>query len=260
LVALGYGFFERSRVTAEEITISTSKLPPAIGKVTIAQISDLHLGLMLGDAFLDRLIAKLRAAQPDFIVATGDVLDGQGDDLDEMAARLRTALAGNRAYAIIGNHEYFAGLDRSVHFLQSAGFTVLRGNYAVTEGVVFAGVDDPSMGSLAKDLPPEAKRALAAVQKNAFVILLKHQPLVDRTIPFDLQLSGHVHGGQIFPFALVTRLIYGVRTGLTQLADGQWLYVSRGAGTWGPPVRLLAPPEITLIRVVSARQAPQPEQ
>lgn len=249
---MGYGFFERNQVAVEQITISTPKLPPGIGKVTIAQISDLHLGLMLGDAFLDRVIVKLREAQPDFIVATGDVLDGQGDNLDEMAARLRAAMAGKGAYAIIGNHEYFAGVDYSLGFLRAAGFRVLRGEYAATGGVVIAGVDDPSVGSLARDLSPDAKQALAAGQKNAFIILLKHQPVVDGTIPFDLQLSGHVHGGQIFPFGFMTRFIYGVATGLTQLPDGRWLYVSRGAGTWGPPIRLLSPPEITLIKIVSA--------
>jgi predicted MPP superfamily phosphohydrolase len=87
-----------------------------------------------------------------------------------------------------------------------------------------------------------------------FIVLLKHQPVIDRGIPFDLQLSGHIHGGQFFPFGLLTRLTYGVSTGLTQLTDGRWLYVSRGAGTWGPPIRLFAAPEITLITIESENE------
>ncbi len=97
----------------------------------------------------------------------------------------------------------------------------------------------------------DTKKALASVTKGDFIVLLKHQPVVDRETPFDLQLSGHIHGGQIFPFGIFTRLAYGVRTGLTQLADGRRLYVSRGAGTWGPPIRLFSAPEITLITIES---------
>jgi len=95
------------------------------------------------------------------------------------------------------------------------------------------------------------KKALASVTKDDFIALLKHQPVVDKEAPFDLQLSGHIHGGQIFPFSLITRLVYGVSTGLTQLADGRKLYVSRGTGTWGPPVRFFAAPETTRTTIES---------
>ncbi len=97
----------------------------------------------------------------------------------------------------------------------------------------------------------------AAVSAHDFIVLLKHQPLADSDTPFDLQLSGHIHGGQIFPFVYLTRLTYHVRTGLTELADGRKLYVSRGAGTWGPPIRLFAPPEITLITLASNNPRPK---
>jgi predicted MPP superfamily phosphohydrolase len=251
LAMLGYGFVEARQIQVEEIKITTPKLSPAIGRVTIAQISDLHLGVMLGDEFLERVIAKLREIQPDIVVATGDIVDGQGDNLNELAQHFLTIKPPKGAYAIIGNHEVYAGLENSLRFLRSAGFTVLRGESAAAGGIILVGIDDPSAGALGQEARVDTKKALASVTKGDFIVLLKHQPVVDRETPFDLQLSGHIHGGQIFPFGLLTRLIYGVRTGLTQLADGRWLYVSRGAGTWGPPIRIFAAPEITLVTIES---------
>jgi uncharacterized protein len=246
---LGYGFVEARKIDIEEIRIATPKL--ASGQVTIAQISDLHLGVMQGDELLERVIARLREIRPDIVVATGDIVDGQGDDLDQLARRFLAIRPPKGAYAVIGNHEYFAGLENSLRFLRSAGFTVLRGESAATGGIILAGVDDPSAGAQRKDASMATRAALASARENAYIVLLKHQPVVDRDIPFDLQLSGHIHGGQIFPFGLLTRLVYGVSTGLTRLSDGRLLYVSRGAGTWGPPIRLFAAPEITLIRIES---------
>jgi len=252
LAMLGYGFVETRQIHVEQIKIATSKLSPAIGKVTIAQISDLHLGVMLGDGFLDRIIARLRELKPDIVVATGDIVDGQGDDFDELARRFLAYKPPKGSYAVIGNHEVYAGLENSLRFLRSAGFTVLRGESAAAGGIILSGIDDPSAGAHGEITGQENGKALAS-GKDGFIVLLKHQPVVDYGIPFDLQLSGHVHGGQIFPFGLLTRLVYGVGTGLTRLADGRELYVSRGAGTWGPPIRLFAAPEITLITIESKK-------
>lgn len=252
LVMLFYGFVEARQMQVENIRITTPKL--ASGQITIAQISDLHLGMMLGDEFLERVIAKLRETRPDIIVATGDIVDGQGDDFGEMARRFQTVRPPLGAFAVIGNHEYYAGLENSLNFLRSAGFTVLRGESAETGGIILAGIDDPSAGVLREDTRVSVQAALASHPETSFIVLLKHQPVVDRDARFDLQLSGHIHGGQVFPFGLLTRLAYRVRTGLTQLADGRWLYVSRGAGTWGPPMRIFAAPEITLITIKSANE------
>lgn len=250
LLALGYGFVEAGRIRVEEMTIATPKLPPAIGHVTIAQISDLHLGVMQGEGFLECVIARLRELKPDIVVATGDIVDGQGNDMEKLAKRFLTFKAPKGAYAIIGNHEYYAGLEDSLRFLHDAGFTVLRGESAAAGGIILVGVDDGA-GKMGEEISMDARKALAAARTGSFIVLLKHQPLVDNDIPFDLQLSGHIHGGQIFPFGLLTRLTYGVHTGLTRLADGRRLYVSRGAGTWGPPIRVFAEPEITLITIES---------
>lgn len=249
LLMMGYGFVEARHIRIEEVTITTPKLPPTISRVTIAQISDLHLGVMQGGEFLEHVISRLREIQPDIVVATGDIVDGQGDDLDALAKRFLAFKPPNGAFAIVGNHENYVGLEKSIRFLRNAGFTVLRGESVTAGGIVLVGVDDPSTGASGKAVMVDAGKAPVSVSKGSFIVLLKHQPVPDREIPFDLQLSGHIHGGQIFPFGLLTQLTYGVHTGLTQLADGRKLYVSRGAGTWGPPIRLFAPPEITLIKI-----------
>lgn len=250
LALLGYGFIEARQIRVEEINIVTPKL--ASGRITIAQLSDLHLGVMRGDGLLDDVMAKLRELKPDIVVATGDIVDGQGDNLAALARRFRSYKPPLGAYAVTGNHEYYAGLENSLRFLRDAGFTVLRGESATVGGIVLAGVDDST--ATLSEREAKASKSLASTGANDFVILLKHQPVVDDETRFDLQLSGHIHGGQIFPFVYLTRLAYHVHTGLTELADGRKLYVSRGAGTWGPPTRVFAPPEVTLVTIQSAHK------
>lgn len=252
LAALGYGLIEARQIHVEEIKVTTPKL--ASGRVTLAQISDLHLGIMMGDVFLERVIARLREIKPDIVVATGDIVDGQGDNLEGLVRRFQACAPPLGAYAVIGNHEHHAGLDSSLRFLRSAGFNMLRGESVTAGGIMLAGVDDPGAHTPDQALRPDTRKKLASAIANNFIVLLKHQPVVDSDTPFDLQLSGHIHGGQIFPFVYLTRLVYGVHTGLTRLADGRLLYVNRGAGTWGPPIRLFTPPEITLITIESEKK------
>lgn len=241
LALLGYGFVEARQIRVEEINIATPKL--ATGRITIAQLSDLHLGTMQGSGLVDSITAKLQELKPDVVVATGDIIEGHGGDFDALAPRFRSYTPPLGAYAVIGNHERHAGLENALRFLRSAGYTVLRNESARAGGIVLTGFDDYGASE------PSGKASAAA---NDFVVLLRHQPLVDNDTRFDLQLSGHVHGGQIFPFVYFTRMVYGVRTGLTQLPGGRQLYVSRGIGTWGPPVRVFASPEIALITISSA--------
>jgi predicted MPP superfamily phosphohydrolase len=252
LALLGYGFIEARHIRIEEVHITTPKL--ATGRVVIAQISDMHLGILLGDEFLERIITKLRELKPDIVVATGDIVDGQGGNFDALGRYFHSYVPPLGAYAVTGNHEYYAGLEHSLRFLSNAGFTVLRGESAKAGGIVLVGVDDSTAMSTGQQARLDTGKALAAVAANDFVVLLKHQPVVDSDGRFDLQLSGHIHGGQIFPFVYLTRLSYRVHSGLTELADGRKLYVSRGTGTWGPPIRLFAPPEITLITIASSSE------
>lgn len=251
LALTAYGFVEASRIRIERLHIVTPKL--AAGRITFAQVSDMHLGAMKGERFMDRVTEKLREANADAILATGDIVDGKGEDLHALAEHFRALNPPLGAYAILGNHEYFVGLDNSLRFFENAHFTVLRGETAVVGGITLAGVDDRSLGEQIKPMARETLALLKAAQDITYIILLKHQPLLDDDIPFDLQLSGHLHGGQIFPFGLFSRLFYGARAGLVRLAGGKLLYINRGAGTWGPPIRLFAPPEITLITIESER-------
>lgn len=252
LAMLGYGFFEAQDIRVERITITTPKLKS--GRVTIAQISDLHLGVMIKDRFLDRVMAKLGELKPDIVVATGDIVDGQGDDLNSLASHFHAYQPPMGAYAVTGNHEYIVGVEHSLRFLKNAGFTMLRADSVKAGGIVLAGVDDHSRMTSGQEARVDVRKALAATTENDYIVLLKHKPIVDSDLPFDLQLSGHTHGGQIFPFSYPTRLINGVPTGMTRLDRDRLLYVSRGVGTWGPPIRLFAEPEITLITIESSNK------
>lgn len=252
LVMAGYGAIEARQLQIEEVHITTPKL--ASGHITIAQISDVHFGTLRAQERLERIVNKLGEIKPDIVVATGDIVDRHADSLAALAQGLRSCAPPLGAYAVTGNHERHAGLEGSLRFLRDAGFTVLRGESVKVGGIVLAGVDDaggPAPPGQHAGLP--SATALAPATVADFVVLLKHQPVVDGSTPFDLQLSGHIHGGQMFPFVYLTWLAYGVHPGLTRLADGRQLYVSRGAGTWGPPLRLFAAPEITRITIASSK-------
>ncbi|TFG92639.1 MAG: metallophosphoesterase [Syntrophobacterales bacterium] len=248
-----YGSIEALHIQTETITIRTAKIPEKIGRVRIVQISDLHLGLIVRGKRLERILKEVRAVDPDMLVSTGDLVDGETNNLSGLADLLREIQPAYGKFAVTGNHEFYAGLSQSLDFTRRAGFTVLRGEGADVGGfITVAGVDDPT-GRIYRSLAgaPE-KELLGGSSGDRFIILLKHQPVVLRGSPalFDLQLSGHTHKGQIFPFTLLTRLAFAFNSGRYQLTDGAILHVSRGSGTWGPPMRLLAPPEITIIDLI----------
>jgi predicted MPP superfamily phosphohydrolase len=156
-------------------------------------------------------------------------------------------------FAVLGNHEYYAGLNRSMQFIKTAGFELLRDDMTQAAGITIFGEDDVTnrrSGLINKG--QEFKKALAE-KRDGFVLLLKHQPYIDGGANFNLQLSGHTHGGQLFPFGIITRLYFPKSYGLHELAPNKLLYVSRGTGTWGPPVRVFAPPEITVIDLIGQK-------
>jgi uncharacterized protein len=156
-------------------------------------------------------------------------------------------------YGVTGNHEFYAGLGQALEFTEKAGFTILRGKVtAIGDFMTIVGVDDPAGSGLHRSDGEIERELLGRVPRERFTLLLKHRPDVekDSAALFDLQLSGHVHKGQVFPFRLFTRLFYQMYAGFYQLSTGSHLYVSRGTGTWGPPIRFLTPPEVTLIELV----------
>ncbi len=244
-----YGVFDARWIRSESLVIHSAKIPKEAGRIRIVQISDVHVGLLIRGDYLAGILRKVREAAPDLLVSTGDLVDGQGNDLSEAAAQLREIRPRYGKFAVTGNHEFYAGIDEAMEFTTNAGFTALRGGIATVAGAVdLAGVDDPGIHRLGFQGGPSDREILSRAG-GRFTILLKHQPLVEKDAPgaFDLQLSGHTHGGQIFPFSLITRMVFPFHNGNYRLTGGALLHVSRGTGTWGPPVRFLAPPEITII-------------
>ena len=247
-----YAGVEARRIRLERITLTTPRMPHNPGTVRIAQISDVHLGLMGSAGRLERLLRILTACDPDVLVSTGDLLDARMDGLAPLARRLREFQTRFGKYAVTGNHEFYAGIDQALEFTRQAGFTVLRGEAVSVAGLInIAGVDDPAAAAWAATRTAGDSEVLASLPRDRFTVLLKHRPVVTPGCAgrFDLQLSGHTHKGQIFPFSLITRLSYPAHSGLRALGRDAYLYVSRGTGTWGPPFRLLAPPEVTLIDI-----------
>ncbi len=248
-----HGFFEARDIKTERVVIKTPKITSAVGKLTIVQISDVHLGLIVREVRLKRIIEVINRASPDLLVSTGDLVDGQINRMTGLAELLRDIRPRLGKFAVTGNHEVYAGLDQVVGFTERAGFKVLRNEEATGDGLInIVGVDDPAIVRITHSLPFPEKALLLKVPQERFTLLLKHRPAVDQNSLgfFDLQLSGHVHKGQIFPFNLLTYLFYPVRTGFALHARNSALYVSRGTGTWGPPIRFLAPPEVTVIELI----------
>jgi hypothetical protein len=222
-----YGLFEASALRVETVSLESGKLPAPVKRLRIVQISDLHLGLLHRDEALAPVAAKINELGPDLLVATGDVVDAQISHLDDLSNLWRSIDPPLGKYAVTGNHEVYAGLEQSLAFLERSGFTVLRNESATLQNTLtLVGVDDPAAGTPKKD---EAS-LLKSVEGNLFTILLKHRPVPgeDSEKLFDLQLSGHAHRGQIFPFNFLTGLEYPMQDGLYRLSGGSHLYASRG--------------------------------
>ncbi len=242
------------RVRPVEVTLP--RWPRALDGFRIVQLSDLHLGPLLGRDFAQRVVEQTNAVEPDLIVITGDLVDGSVANDGPEAAPLRGLRAQHGSYFVTGNHDHFSNADDWVAELGRLGIRALRNDMAVIGEdeacFALAGVEDRQarmvVGGAGEDLP----RALRDHQPDRPVILLAHQPLIFREAAeqgVDLQLSGHTHGGQLAPFQILVRLVYSrYVAGLYRRGDSQ-IYVSRGTGFWGPPIRLLAPAEITLLTI-----------
>jgi len=257
LVIAVFGFFSAQNVRLETLTIATEKLPAQVNRLRLAFISDVHLGLMVSQERLARILAVVNQASPDMLISLGDLVDGQLNHVEDSMELLAKQDFPMGKYAVLGNHEYFVGLSNSMALISQAGFTLLRDEItSVAGGLILVGVDDPIGRRLELASPLDEASLLMPLPRDQFILLLKHQPYVNDKSRglFDLQISGHTHGGQIFPFYLLTRLFFTYARGLSDLGWASSVYVSRGSGTWGPPIRFLAPPEVTVIDLV--RQNP----
>ena len=248
----GYAIVEASRIEVVRVRIVTDRLPASVPSLRIAQITDLHLGLIHRNGKAREVAAIVARERPDIFVSTGDLVDGELDGVETLAEILRGIPAPRGKFAVLGNHEYYAGVDRSIAFTRKSGFTVLRDESAAIDGAVrIAGVDDPAGARFGRTGGTSEAALLGNRPGGPFTLLLKHRPQLDPDAEgkFDLQLSGHTHHGQIFPFRLLTRLAFPLLAGDHPVPGGGILHVSRGTGTWGPPMRFLAPPEITVVEI-----------
>lgn len=253
LAVIVYGSFEVRQIRIEKVIIRSHKIPARVSPLRIAQISDVHVGLIVRDDRVRRIMEQVKKAEPHLFVSTGDLVDGDVTTLNRVADQLREIHPRYGKYAITGNHEFYAGIGQAVAFTRNAGFTMLRGERVTIEDfLTIVGVDDPAGPGMVKGDSELEKKLLAESSSGRFILLLKHRPDVeqDNLGRFDLQLSGHLHRGQIFPFRLFVRIFYPMYAGFYSLAKNCSLYVSAGSGTWGPPIRFLAPPEVTLIELV----------
>lgn len=251
----GSAWLEARNLGVTRLEIPLKGLPPEMDGFTIVQVSDLHYGMLMENGKLSRVVERVNELKPDLIVITGDLVDEGVSHMEEMAQPLKLLKSRHGALAVTGNHEYYAGVNRAVAIMKSAGIEVLRNETKVLpSGLQILGVDDPTgsrrMGEPAADL----EKQLSRLDREKPSILLSHQPIhFEKAASFGvgLQLSGHTHGGQLYPIIYLSRMIYPRTPGLHQIGESK-LYVSRGAGTWGPPMRLGSPPEIVHIRLRSS--------
>jgi uncharacterized protein len=255
-ILFAYGLFEAQDLRQEHVVLSTTKLPQGVDRLRIVQVSDVHLGLLVGEKTLGRIVKAVREAEPDLLVSTGDLVDSSPRSLareTEMWNGLKPPLG---KVAVTGNHEFYAGIEDSKYFTSQAGFFLLRDEILRVGPITVVGLDDHRSFSVNGQIKNKEKIQLSGEDKQRFVLLLQHRPSRSSKYPgrADLQLSGHTHQGQIFPFGLVTRMVFPYPGGLSR-DKGEWLYVSRGSATWGPPIRVFSPPEITIIDLVPEHAA-----
>ena len=256
LALSGWGVWSAIRpVEVKRVAVRIKKLPGALNGLRLVQLSDMHVGLTIGRDFVEDVVRKVNALEPDIVAITGDLIDGSVEDLGPAVAPLGEIRAKLGTYFVTGNHEYYSGADPWLAFLRSIGIKALRNEHVELsmngEAIHLAGVDDWTAHQFGNGHGADMERAMEGRDASKPVVLLAHQPIhfdEARAHGVDLQISGHTHGGQIFPFGFLTRLAQPFVSGLHRRGDSQ-IYVSSGTGYWGPPMRIAAPAEITLIEI-----------
>lgn len=250
------GAAEALALVVQRVRVPLRKLPASMSGTRIVQITDLHFGSFTGPMYLERVVAEVNALEPDLITITGDLVDGTVADLGVALEPLRRLKSRHGVYFVTGNHEYYYGGDQWIAFLQEMGIVVLT-NERVSIGDSEAsfdlvGVPDRSAGYYDVGHAHDLALALEGRDPKREVVLLAHQPktaLEAAEYGVGLQISGHTHGGQIYPVRFLLYLEQPYVDGLHRLRD-TFVYVSRGTGYWGPPMRVGASPEITEITLV----------
>lgn len=272
--AIGYGIYgiwNAFHPRVRDLAVTLQDLPKSWENRTIVQLSDVHLGHLHGRKFADRLVDRINALAPDLIVITGDLFDGMGGPFESFIPILNRLRANRGIYFVTGNHEHYIGIDRALSLLKKIRLRVLDNECIEIDGLEIIGVSYPGIGSLAdianlpgKKNPRHARLLLfhtpTNMQANGGDFMDRQfstywRPdttfALNRKTGADLQLSGHTHHGQIFPFNFITRLLYGGHDfGLTRAGDLR-IYTTCGTGSWGPPMRTGNLPEIVKITLFS---------
>jgi len=256
----------RRTAAVVRVDVPITNLPASLEGFNIAQISDIHVGPTIRAGYLQRIVARVNLLNADMVAITGDLVDGSVDSLGKQVASLSGLHSRYGSYFVTGNHEYYSGAQQWVDKLRDMGITVLMNEHVVIDHahdshsgdsatIVVAGVTDFGAHHFDESHRSDPHRALVDAPEGAHVkLLLAHQPrsaAAAADAGFDLQLSGHTHGGQFWPWSYFVRLQQPFTAGLTKL-NQLWVYTSRGTGYWGPPKRFCAPSEITLLRLVRA--------
>jgi len=260
LLLSGWGFI-RILMGPATVTINVPirDLPSGLQGFTLVQLSDIHIGPTIKHRFLERVVRKVNQLQADAVVITGDLVDGQVSQLGQEVAPLQHLQSRHGSFFVTGNHEYYSSALDWIALLQQLGIRVLQNQHQVLqhqqEQVVMAGVTDYSAHHFFPQQASDPQQAMANAPADAGLkVLLAHQPrsiFAAQDCGAHIQLSGHTHGGQFWPWNHFVPLQQPFTSGLHRFAD-MWIYVSRGTGYWGPPKRFGAPPEITLIRFTRA--------
>ncbi|MGA5561945.1 metallophosphoesterase [Streptomyces platensis] len=252
--AVGYGTATTLRgPVVKRVSIPLAKLPRTAHGFRIAVVSDIHLGPILGRAHTRRVVETINRTHPDLVAIVGDLVDGNVTDLAPAAEPLRELRSRHGAFFVTGNHEYYSGAGQWVDHVRELGIHPLENARTELPGFDLAGIND--VAGQAEHAGPDYDQALGDRDPARAVVLMAHQPVtIHDTVRYgvDLQLSGHTHGGQMWPFTYIAEATNPTIAGLERYGDTQ-LYVSRGAGTWGPPVRLGAPPDVTVVELASLR-------
>jgi predicted MPP superfamily phosphohydrolase len=241
------------------VDIPVEGLAPELDGFRIVQISDLHVGPTMRLAYVQRVVDMTTELAPDLIALTGDIVDGSVTRLAPHVAPLEALASGDRAFFVLGNHDYYSGAAPWTAHFETMGFRVLRNAHVTIERgaarILIGGVIDFAARMSDPDARPRPDLATDGDARPAFRLLLAHNPKIAplaEQAGFDLQLSGHTHAGQFFPWTLVIHWVHGPHAAGLSRRGRLWVYVSAGTGTWGPPVRLGTRPELTLLRIVAA--------
>lgn len=246
-ISLAYGYNETLHLTVNRFEIYSNKLDK---NIKILHISDLHLNQVMKEDKIKLILDVYKKEKPDIVISTGDLVDGNIKNKESYVSLLKMMNPPLGKYAILGNHEYYAGVNQAIEFTEKAGFKILRDSVLSIGNITMVGVDDIEAERFKIKKLILEDILFDQVKKDKFVIFLKHQPDLDYRLigRFDLMLSGHTHGGVLFPIKYILRKIFVIDYGFLKIGNS-YVYVSRGVGTGGPPIRIGCPPDVAIFEI-----------